>query len=100
MSKKVRFDDHVRLKYMDINLKDHRREVKDPTGEHNHTFPSEKYTFVAPSEDLTSESGTSFTFWLWIIGLATICIIILLVWYYYFTNNGLSGKNAKKNLDE
>ena len=77
MVKKVRFSDKVEVRYMDVSLKEHAKEVKFPIG----YMETRKPRKTRYSSDTISSSSCNI--WWWLIPLAVVILLIFLAWKFW-----------------
>lgn len=95
MVKKVRFSDKVDVRYMNVSLKEHSREVKNPIGYQESL--SKKTTYFG-NESIDS----CFPPWVWwIIGIVLMIIVIYFLWKFYYPKNNNQDRDEfrEKNND-
>lgn len=101
MVKKVRFSEKVDVRYMDVNLKEHSREVKNPIGYKQSLAKNTKYIEGDKNMNFSSPGSLSFISCLpswgwWVLSIILVIIIIYFIRKYYF----LDKNNSKKSPEE
>ena len=89
--KKVRFSDNVDVKYMDVTLEEHSREVKNPIG-YQESLLKKTLSFDK------KESVWWISWWVWLLIVFVIVLIfIYFIWKIYFKKNNKETEELNKS---
>jgi len=96
MVKKVRFSDKVEVRYMDVNLKEHSREVKNPIGYQESMAKMRSMKGgILPTKSLGFISCMPSWVW-WGLLIILIIVIIYFIRKYYFSDKSSSKESLEK----
>lgn len=87
MVKKVRFSDKVDVHYMNVNLKEHSKEVKNPIGYQQSLAKKTESVggSISPLGSISFISCLPSWVW-WVLGIILVIVIIYFIRRYYFSD--------------